>query len=171
MQTIQRVGPYVHIVEARSPENYLNIIKLGVNQASFQQFIQRNLSFVIAQFYGIIQPGLLEAVHAFKGLNRPLMQADDMQADQHIIAYSWRPQFDYVWSRSRFNGDPIPRVPPKDTVFVVLAQILKQPEEYRDHGVIVGTIEHWSWIAEDPSLAEAPIEWQERYERKLWSRI
>src|SRR5580692_4703778 len=109
MQTIQRVGPYVHIVEARSPENHSNIIKLGVNQASFQQFIQRNLSFVIAQFYGIIQPGLLEAVHAFKGLKRPLMQADDMQADQHIIAYSWRPQFDYVWSHSFLMVRPTPR--------------------------------------------------------------
>jgi hypothetical protein len=49
--------------------------------------------------------------------------------------------------------------------------MLKQPEDYRDRGVIVGTIKHWSWIAEDPSLAQAPIELQERYDRKLWSRI
>jgi hypothetical protein len=170
MQTIQRVGPYVHIVEARSPDNHLSIVKLGVNQSSFQQFIQWNLSFLVAEFYGIIQGGLVGAVHAFRGLNRPLMHADDMHADQHVIAYSWRPQFDYVWSHSRFNGDPTPRVPPKGTVFVVLVQELKEPEQYPDHGVVVGTIEHWSWIAEDPALAHAPIEWQERYGQKLWSR-
>jgi hypothetical protein len=34
----------------------------------------------------------------------------------------------------------------------------------------VGTVEHWSWIGEDPALAHAPIEWQERYGQKLWSR-
>ncbi|SRR6266852_5181504 len=170
MQDIQRVGPYVDIIEARSPENPLNIIKLGVNQSSFQQVIDRNLSFRVAQFYGIIQGGLKDAVHAFKGLNRPLMQADDMHADDLMIAYSWRPQFDYGWSHSRLHGNPMPRIPPKGIVFVVLVQELKQPENYPGHGVIVGTVEHWSWISEDPTLPHAPIEWQERYGQRLWSR-
>jgi hypothetical protein len=170
MKTIQRVGPYVHIVEARSPENHLNIIQLGVNQSSFQQFIQRNLSVKCAQFFGIILEGLQPAVHAFRGLNRPLMHADDMKADKNVIAYSWRPDFDYVWSHGRFSGNPTPRVPPKGVVFVVLVQELRQPQQYAGHGFIVGTIEHWSWISEDPTLAHAPIAWQQRYAHKLWSR-
>src|SRR5690349_9720351 len=106
MKTIQRVGPYVEIVEARSPENHLSHIKVGVKQSSFQQYIvDKGQSIKCAQFYGIIQSGLVSAVHAFRGLNRPLMNADDMNADKNIIAYCWRPEFDYVWAQSRFHGN------------------------------------------------------------------
>jgi hypothetical protein len=170
MKALERVGPYVHIVEARSPENYLSFVKVGVHQSSFQQFIQRGLSIKCAQFYGVIQNGLGDAVHAFKGLNRPLMHADDMKADNNVIAYSWRPRFDYVWSHSRFSGNPTPRDPPPNAVFVVLVQEEREPKHYPGHGLIVGSIENWSWITEDPNLSYAPVDWPERYAKKLWSR-
>jgi len=98
MKTIQRVGPYLDIVEARSPENHLNVVKVGVRSDSFQQLMHQNLSTAVAQYYGIVQDGLLDARHAFMGLNRPLMHAGDMEADRSVIVYSWRPQTDYIWA-------------------------------------------------------------------------
>src|SRR6266536_1801711 len=168
MKEIQRVGPYIEIVEARSPENSSNVVKVGVSQSAFERYIVGlGQSVKCAQFYGIIRPGLISAVHAFRGLNRPFMSADDMQGDKTIIAYSWKPEFDYVWANSRFNGNPIPRRPPPHLVFVVLMQELKDCQEFPSHGLITGTIEHWSWIEGDPNLDQAPIEWNERYAQRL----
>ena len=171
MKEIQRVGPFVGIVEARSPENLSSVVTLGVKESTLQESVQRNLSIKCAQLYGIILlEGLMPSVHAFRGLNRPLMHADDMEADRNILVYSWRPQFDYLWRNGRFNGNPTARIPPPGVVFVVLVKEEKEPQMYPGHGLIFGTIEHWSWVSEDPSLAHAPIKWSERYAKKLWSR-
>ena len=169
MRDIRRIGPYVDIIEARSPENHLLHVKLGLRSDTFHQFLQHQMSFKVAEYYGIIQNGLVDAVHAFKGLNRPLMYEMDMNADAGIIVYSWRPRYDYVWSHGRFNGNPTARIPPPRVVFVVLVK-QEEPTEYPGHGTITGAIEHWTWVAEDPALAQAPIEWQQRYTEKLWSR-
>src|SRR5713101_5085405 len=138
MRDIQRVGPYVEIVESRAPDNHLNIVKVGVVEEVFDKFVQTGQSIKCAQFFGIIQPGLTSAVHAFKGLNRPLMRAGDMEADKTIVIYSWRPRFDYVWSHGRFNGNQTTRTPPSNEVFVVLVQQLAEPEHYPGYGSIIG---------------------------------
>lgn len=170
MKAIERVGPYVHIIEARSPENHLSHVKVGIIQSSMTDNVGHALSVKCAEFYGIVQEGLVDAVHAFRGLNRPLLHGDDMEADKRVVAYSWRPKFDYVWSHGRFHGNPTPRIPPNHVVFVVLVREDEKPQTYPGHGLIFGSVEHWSWIAEDPTLAGAPIEYEERYAKKLWSR-
>lgn len=38
------------------------------------------------------------------------------------------------------------------------------------YGEVECFIAAWNWIEEDSVLAEAPIEWVDRYDRKLWSR-
>lgn len=96
MRPIQRVGPYVDITEARDPLNPALVVKLGLRGDSFQQNVRNALSTTIAQYYGIVQDGLLEAIHLFKGLKRPLMHGDDKGADKSVLVYSWRPEFDYV---------------------------------------------------------------------------
>jgi hypothetical protein len=123
-----------------------------------------------AQFYGLIQPGLMDAIHAFRGLKRPLMKGDNMHGDADIIAYSWRPQHDYIWSRSQFDGHPLQKQPPPGVILVVLVRLFKVPEQYPGLGAVEGSIEHWSWVMGDPELQFAPIDWQERYEDRLWSR-
>ncbi len=165
MKNIQRLGPYVEVIEARSPENPLSIIKLGVGQNSFQQLLHHKLLTPVAQYYGIIQPGLLPAIHCFRGLQRPMMLGDDMEADQHVLVYSWRPEMDYIWTGSSFNGKPTPKPTPLGIVLAVLVH----EDSNNEHGV-EGSVERWNWLKEDPALRQAPIDWQERYRTKLWSR-
>jgi len=141
------------------------VVKLGLREESFQQILHHNLNSLIAQYYGMVQDGLLNAMHAFKGLKRPLMLGDDMQADQGVVVYSWRPQFDFFWSGSRFEGEPIRKTPPPGRVFVVLTREEAQPNEFS----VFGSIERWNWIKEDPNLPHAPVEWSERYGTHLWS--
>jgi hypothetical protein len=51
-------------------------------------------------------------------------------------------------------------------VFVVLVR-----EEPPNTENVIGSIERWNWVEEDTDLPGAPLEWSERYEEKLWSRI
>jgi hypothetical protein len=170
MKTVQRVGPYIDIVEARSPENPVNVVKVGVRSDSFQGLMRQHLFTTVAQYYGIVQDGILDAKHAFMGLNRPLMHAGDMEADRNVIVYSWRPKIDYTWTGGRFEGAPIPKNPPPNRVFVVLVRQENQPDNYPGFGSIFGSIERWNWVTEDPDLQCAPVDWNHRYKQKLWSR-
>jgi hypothetical protein len=166
MRAIQPGGPYVDILEARAPDKPVLVVNVGLRSDSFAQVLHHNLNTAVAQYYGIVQDGLLEAIHAFKGLNRPLMHGEDMDADKNVVIYSWRPEFDYVWTGSRFDGNPVRKVPAPNRVFVVLVREERQPN---DHGIF-GSIEKWNWVKEDPGLPGAPLEWPDRYEQKLWSR-
>jgi hypothetical protein len=165
MRTIRPLGPYRDMVEALSPDNSALVVKLGLRTDSFQQSVHNALRTAIAQYFGIVQDGLLHAAHAFRGLKRPLMHGDDMNADKSVIAYSWRPSLDYEWSGSRHDGNPVAKTPLGGRVFVVLVRE-EQPNEYN----ILGSLEHWSWIEEDRQLRDAPVDWKERYAEKLWSR-
>jgi hypothetical protein len=171
MRTIRPVGPYRDVTEARAPDNHALVVNLGLRKDSFEQVLHHNLLTVVAQYYGIVQDRLLDAVHSFRGLNRPLMHDDDQQADKNVVVYSWRPETDYVWVGSRLDGNPVRKIPPLGRVFVVLVREELQPNNYAEVGTILGSIEKWNWIKEDPALPQAPIDWQARYGGKLWSRI
>jgi len=170
MKDIQRVGPYVDIIEARDPLNAALVVKLGLRESSFQQNVHNGLKTNIAQYYGIVQDSLLDAVHVFQGLKRPLMLGNDKEGDKSVFVYSWRPERDYVWTGSRFDGNPVPKQPPPNRVFVVLVREEPPPNEYAQVGWVFGSIEKWNWIKEDPALPHAPVGWRERYDQKLWSR-
>src|ERR1700684_476865 len=114
MRQIQSSGPYVDIVGALDPFDVSKTIRLGVGRGSFQQNIANGLKTVIAQYYGIVQDGLPDAVHAFKGLRRPLMLGNDKRADEGVVVYTWRPDYDYVWVGGRFDGMPQSRIPPPE---------------------------------------------------------
>ncbi len=121
---------------------------------------------MIAQYYGIVQTGLLAAQHAFKGLNRKLLDEDDIQAEEEMVVYSWRPPADYIWSGSISDGMPVRIVPPPSgKVFVVLARIDPQ-----DENGIEGSIRRWNWVREDSRLPQAPVDWLARYRTNLWSK-
>lgn len=172
MRTIRPIGPYRDVTEARAPENPASVVNVGVRQDSFEQVLHHNLFTAVAQYYGIVQDGMLNAVHLFKGLKRPLMHADDKEADKSVLVYSWRPPMDCVWSPSRFDGNVILRSAPSGRVFVVLVREEREPlTKYHNVGTIVGSVEKWNWVKEDPTLPEAPVDWQERYAEKLWSRV
>jgi hypothetical protein len=165
MRPIRGVGPYADIVEAPSPTNNSDIVKLGVRVTTFEGYVRRKEISNVAQYYGIVQGDLMLAKHLFTGLKRSLMYNGDMQADRNVIVYSWRSTNDYRWRGNVQNGHSERVDPPRDQVFVVLVR--EEPEN--EHGVL-GSIEHWNWVQEDPVLAHAPVDWNQRYGQKLWSK-
>jgi hypothetical protein len=165
MRNIQPLGPYADTIEGYSQFDPEKVVRFGVRCETFQVMTRWGLATAVAQYYGIVEDHLIEARHAFRGLNRPLMYGGDMEADEKFIIYSWRPQFDYVWVGDRFKGNPEKRTPPPDLVFVVLVQE-ENPNEYS----VVGSIVHWNWVKQDPGLRYAPVAWQERYKARLWSK-
>lgn len=160
-----RTGPYFEILEARSPDSPSEKVHLGVRYDTFRRYATLGLSSAIAQYYGIVQDGLMDAKHAFRGLVRPLMHNGDADADRTVIIYSWRPEADWEWRGDRFSGQVVRLEPPTHRVFVVLVR----EEEPGEFGV-AGSIEKWNWIMEDLDLSEAPVEWGMRYGEKLWTR-
>lgn len=163
MRDVCGLGAYKDIVEAPDPEDHHLMVKLGVTTNTFRLHAT---SSAIGQYYGIVQEGIILARHLFRGLNRPLLHEGDMNADQGVIVYTWRPLADYEWAGGRHSGrveriDP----PPPNRVFAVLVRLIES-----DHHGVVGSVEHWNWIREDPGLPHAPVDWEQRYTKRLWSR-
>jgi len=140
-------------------------VKFGVRQGTFQQYAALSLRTPIAQYYGIVQDGLFQTQHVFRGLNRPLLHDGDMKADETVLVYTWRSPIDWEWAGTPQYGRPLPVDPPPGRVFVVLVR-----EEEPNENDVVGSIERWNWVREDPLLSHAPVGWEQRYGRKLWSR-
>ena len=157
-------GPYWDIVTALSPDQE-ETIRFGVQYDTVKSVVREKLSTVVAQYYGIVQEGLQNASHLFRGLKRPLFHEGDSEADGSVLIYSWRPKVDYVWAGSPYNGTPRPKSQVPGRVFVVLVRKTDQAE-YN----VVGNIEHWNWVEEDSKLENAPVDWPDRYIEKLWSR-
>lgn len=166
MESVTSTGPYVALVEAFSPENSSSRITLGLSKDAYKQQTRLCLRSMRGQFYGIVLPGMVMARHCFLGVDRPLMHLNDMNADQKIAVYTWKPADNYEWTGGTATGTIIRLPPPPDHVFVVLVRG-QQPDGLGVSGVIL----RWNWIrGEDPNLSEAPIEWKTRYREKLWSR-
>lgn len=165
MKDIQPVATYKDSVEAPSPLDPEITVKFGIRVQTFSRYDKRGLISAIAQYYGLVQEGMSNARHAFRGLKRPLMFGEDMEADRNVLVYSWRPSIDFVWVGTRQDGSPERRPAPEGRVFVVLVR-----EENSNGNEISGSIEHWNWVREDPVLSHAPVDWEQRYEERLWSR-
>ena len=163
MRISGRAGPYFEILEAPSPENPAQKVNFGVRYEFFRRYIGLGLGSSIAQYYNIVRNGLMDARHAFRGLERPLMHNGDMDADRTVIIYSWRPKTDWEWRGDRFSGEVVSVEPPANRVFVVLVRA-QSPDEFG----VSGSIERWNWIMEDSGLRDAPVEWAVRYGEKLW---
>jgi hypothetical protein len=165
MRDIKGVGPFADVVEAPSPENADMVVTFGIRVATFHQYSTRGLATAIAQYYGIVQGGMGCAKHLFQGLNRPLMLAEDTNADEPVLVYTWRSPVDFEWHGPHQGGYPVQMVPPDGRVFAVLVR----REEPSASG-LCGSIEKWNWIREDPKLCDAPEGWGRRYGKRLWSR-
>lgn len=155
-------NPYYQIIEAASPDDREKVVNLGVRHVTMQRATARHRRTLVAQYFGIVRD-VRHAQHLFQGLNRPLLDGDDMKGDQGVLIYSWRPTHDYLWIGSQFDGSAAQVTPPARRVFVVLARQYKEPDE---HGVI-GSIEHWTWV-EEGTLPGTPVDWNARYARKIW---
>ena len=165
MKTLQKAGPYKDIVDAPAPDDPKRTVKLGVRVDTFQQYAKRGLRSPVAQYYGIVENGFIRARHLFRGLKRPLMHEEDMHADETVLVYTWCSQRDYEWKRDPNFGEVVERTPPAGKTFVVLVR-----QQEADEYAVSGSIEKWNWVEEDPGLPHAPIDWEQRYMEKLWTR-
>jgi hypothetical protein len=168
MRDVRTQGPYADVVLASSPIliGGKALIEFGVKSETFQCLTERRLFSSIAQYYGLVQDGMQQTRHMFRGLKRPLAVAGNMNADQDVLIYSWKPRVDYEWVGTFFNGLPVERAPGNGMVFVVLVHI---HGEFDEGSGVKGDIVKWNWIREDQQLAEAPVGWEHRYEKHLGS--
>lgn len=162
---------HIYTVDAKWVEHYGAqpiAAKLCITSAQLKVMFLRGQSTKIAQFYGIVIPGTIIARHIFMGLRRPLLsQFGNMHGDKEKRIYSWKSAFDCEWEGTPHQGGPKRIVPPPDRVFVV---IVSPNHNTLQHPDIAGWIEQWSWVAAASDLEEAPVDWQSRYDQKLWTR-
>ena len=118
----------------------------------------------LAQFYGIVAPGIGNVQHIFQGLKRRLYAHNNLDADRDKLVYSWKPHHDFEW-RGGSQGDIFEPDSPRDRVFVTI--LTPNFSQYRK---IDGWLERWNWIVEDGSLANAPKNHDTRYDAKRWSK-
>jgi len=162
----QPLGPYWDVVQAPDPQDERKRINLGVLYSTFELFSEASLTSYLGRYHGLVQGGLLNAVHLFQGLKRSMKDGPDMHADQKGLAYTWVPECDWIAEGGREGITPIPRPLPVDQVFAVIVVGYGSP----DAQGVSGVIEDFSWVHEDSRLAAAPISHKTRFEKKLWSR-
>ncbi len=138
---------------------------IGVMKKTLTAHAARGLSVYIGQLFGIVGPGLIFARHLFRGVKRPLMVGDDKKADGDKLIATWEQTRDVVLEGGPQSARLVYHAAPKSRVFVVLISRNKMLEEFPQ---IYGWAEHWTWVAADPDEPGAPIDWQTRYEERLW---
>ncbi|ODB94973.1 hypothetical protein A3194_20125 [Candidatus Thiodiazotropha endoloripes] len=169
MRELQQPGGLVYAIDGKNikdleSQESLNFCVLA-NQLGVQS--DRGLSTYLAQFFEIVDTGLIDPAHVFKGLKRPMFCGDDRNADAEKHAITWDPGFDAIWIGNRFKGLTRRTAAPKDRVFVSIVSSNLKTDDFPD---VDYWIEHWTWVVQSGDLPGAPIDWQTRYKEKLWSK-
>lgn len=141
-------------------------LKLGVLDARTLFRAEHGLSWQLGQLYGVVQTGLILTQHIFVGLRRGMLIAGDGEAAKEKMAFTWAARRDAQAVGDKFNLKIRYRDAPPNRVFCVYASPNKMLDEYPE---IFGWLEHWTWLAANSELPGAPVEWQDRYDKKLWS--
>jgi hypothetical protein len=116
--------------------------------------------------YGVVAPGLIFAEHVFEGLRRDMYVRDDKTADKHKLAVTWTAKRDAELVGDKFSPTLRFVDAPPGRVFVVYISINGMLTEFPD---VYGWAEHWTWVGAAPDLLGAPVDWNTRYDRKIWS--
>jgi len=159
-------GELVYLIEGLAFENDQPGPRLyGLFQSDLGRYVQRGQMTAIAQFFKLVGNGLIVTRHIFYGLNRPLFDDDNMKADQEKIIHSRKPPRDYRW-KTRYELEQISAPPGK--VFVTI--VSKNVKHNSRFPMVYGWVDRWNWVEEDIGLPEAPINWVDRYRKKIYTR-
>jgi len=170
MEIEQINGELVYLVDGRWEQGSesSDAVKFGMRASDLKRYGLRGQGSAIAQFYKIVGDGLIVARHIFKGLNRPLYCDECEDGDQDKLIYTWKPSIDWFWHGDGPTGSPKRVKAPADKVFFVIISVNKNHKDaYPD---VYGWIERWNWVREDEALPEAPTEWVERFDCKIYTR-
>jgi len=145
-----------------------SIGKYGIMTKDVKEYFDRGQGVQIAQLYKLVIPGLILSRHIFEGLNRNLYDDNKRDSDKKKLIYSRTSTFDVDIDNKTENITIRKRESPKGKVFVV---IVSPNDRHRDkYPQIDGWIDRWNWVEQDPGLQEAPINWVDRYEKRLFTR-
>lgn len=168
MNLQKQPGGHVWVAEAPnwtgSDAPHLNI---GIHPQTIIFDAGHGLSWKLGQMYGVLGPGLIMAQHVFRGLKRRMYVGEDKNAAAKNLVATWAPLRDAQLVGDRFNSVLQYVVAPTGRVFAVYIVPNEMLTEFPD---IYGWTEHWAWIAADPDMPGAPIDWKTRYDAKVWSR-
>jgi hypothetical protein len=140
--------------------------QFSILKTELEKIHKRGSNVKLAQFLGIVVPGLVLVQHIFQGLKRPLCVGNDMEADKTKLAYSWRPEWDFWWQdRYKFDERRLEfREAPDGKVFVVNVSPNRSKQLYP---TVDYWIERWYWVRRSDTLLKAPTDWERRYDRQL----
>lgn len=159
-------GKPVYLVAGLAFENGQQTVEqYGLLQSDLGKYAERGQLHAIGQFISLVGNGLICTRHIFNGLNRPLCDDGSMYADQDKFIHSRKPKWDYKWIDT---VEPRQIPAPTGKVFVVI--ISKNIKHLDRFPMIYGWIDWWNWVDEDKGLAEAPINWVDRFVKKIYSR-
>jgi hypothetical protein len=170
-QYLKHAGTEMLIAEAKVPlpDGGVKDGLLAIRAQDLKRLWQRGQRFAIIQLYKLVIPGIILSKHIFQGLRRPLLTDGLPNADKTKWIYSRRPQFDWMPSEPTDGGaDRSARTSaPEGKVFVVI--VSPNERHQAEFPMVDGWLDHWNWVQQDDGLAEAPSNWLERYDRKVWS--
>ena len=143
-------------------------LKVGITTTSMSAIADRGQSWMLGQLYGVVCTGLIFTEHVFVGLKRSMYVKDDMYASDKKLTLTWSAKRDARLMGTKLSLDLEFIDAPESRVFAVYISPNQMLDEFPE---IFGWMEHWTWIASDPGLAGAPVDWATRYDEKLWSRL
>ncbi len=168
MKLVQQPGASVWVADApdwtNSGKSHLSI---AIDLRSIADRAARGLSWQLGQLYGVVGTGLIMTRHVFQGLKRDMYVRMDTDAASKKLVATWPAHRD-----AELVGDPQnPQLRyvgrPNNRIFVVY---ISPNEMLTDFPDIDGWAEHWAWIVSDPLKIDHPIDWNARYDKKVWSR-
>ena len=159
-------GENVYLIDGLAFENgQKTVVKYGLLQSDLGKYAERGQTYAIGQFISLVGNGLICTRHIFSGLKRPLCDDGSMDADQGKFIHSRKPKWDFKW---KDTDTPEQILAPAGKVFVII--ISKNIKHLDRFPMIYGWIDWWNWVEEDKGLAEAPINWVDRFGKKIYSR-
>ncbi len=169
MRLLKQPGGHVWIADA---PNWAGIpgkehLTVAISKTGIKDRADQGFSWQLGQLYGILEPGLIFTQHVFQGLRRDMYVREDKNAAAKKFALSWVANRDARLVGDEYNPTLEFADPPPNRVFVVYISPNEMLQEFPD---VFGWAEHWTWVAADGQLAGAPVEWNDRYDRKVWSR-
>jgi len=157
----------IYLIDGISYENeQLKTVKYGLLQTDLKKYADRGQSHAVGHFFSLVKDGLIMTKHIFRDLRRPLYADGNMEGNKKKYIHTRRPTNDYVWNKGEDKPSKL-EAPPKQTYVVI---ITKNENDLDKYPGVHGWIERWNWVGEDVKLSEAPINWAERYDGKIFTR-